>query len=43
MDKYELLPQQLLLEGVVTEEDFFQPEPIDPKYLLKVHDATYSS
>ena len=41
MLKYELLPQQLLHEGIVTESDFFAPEIIDLKYVLAVHDKVY--
>lgn len=41
MLKYELLPQQLLHEGIVTESDFFAPELADLKYVLAVHDKTY--
>lgn len=41
MIKYELLPEQLLLEGVVTEEDFFLPEPLDKQFLSGVHQQTY--
>ena len=41
MLKYELLPQQLLHEGIVTESDFFAPDLADLKYVLAVHDKTY--
>lgn len=41
MEKYELLPQQLLLEGTCEEENFFEPKPINDKYILAVHDAEY--
>jgi acetoin utilization deacetylase AcuC-like enzyme len=43
MEKYELLPQQLLLEGTCTEENFFEPEIPDDKHILAVHDADYYS
>ncbi|MDT0649363.1 histone deacetylase family protein [Autumnicola edwardsiae] len=43
MEKYELLPQQLLLEGTCTEENFFEPEIPDDKHILAVHDANYYS
>lgn len=41
MLKYELLPQQLLLEGIVSESDFFSPEIPDLKYILAVHEKEY--
>jgi len=41
MLKYELLPQQLLHEGIVTESDFFTPGIPDLKYILAVHDKKY--
>ncbi len=41
MIKYELLPEQLLLEGVVTEDDFFTAEIIDKKFLTDIHDEDY--
>lgn len=41
MLKYELLPQQLIHEGIVTESDFFTPGIIDLKYVLAVHEKDY--
>ncbi|MGD1841630.1 MAG: histone deacetylase [Thermonemataceae bacterium] len=41
MMKYELLPQQLLYEGTATQENFFSPEPLTEKYILRAHEATY--
>jgi acetoin utilization deacetylase AcuC-like enzyme len=41
MEKYELLPQQLLYEGTVTEENFFQPDPLDESLILSTHDKEY--
>ncbi|HEY9184963.1 MAG TPA: histone deacetylase [Salegentibacter sp.] len=41
MEKYELLPKQLLHEGTCVESNFFQPEIPDEKYILAVHDAEY--
>lgn len=41
MDKYELLPQQLLREGIVEKSDFFEPEPVDKEFLNGVHDPKY--
>ncbi|KAF5301178.1 hypothetical protein FQR65_LT19270 [Abscondita terminalis] len=40
MAKYELLPQQLLYEGVV-EEQFIEPDFPDLKSIYAVHDKTY--
>jgi len=41
MEKYELLPQQLLLEGTIEREDFFTPQTIPLEYVYKVHDPLY--
>ena len=41
MEKYELLPRQLLHEGTCSEENFFEPEFPEEKYILNVHDADY--
>lgn len=41
MLKYELLPQQLLLEGIAEESDFFAPEPADLKEVYAIHDKDY--
>ncbi|RFC53460.1 histone deacetylase family protein [Brumimicrobium aurantiacum] len=41
MEKYELLPQQLLHEGTIEEDAFFKPEIIDRKHILAVHDEQY--
>ena len=42
MEKYELLPQQLLLEGTCTDDNFFQPEVLQNHTpILEVHDADY--
>lgn len=41
MLKYELLPQQLLHEGVVSQENFFLPEAISEELILASHDAAY--
>jgi|SRR5690554_67879 len=41
MAKYELLPQQLLLEGTINEDAFFNPDKIDKDLALAVHDKTY--
>ena len=41
MEKYELLPEQLLYEGTITEANFFKPEPISEKHILNTHDPKY--
>lgn len=41
MEKYSLIPAQLLHEGSFTEANFFHPEPIDDSLILKVHDNEY--
>ena len=41
MSKYELLPQQLLHEGTVTGGNFFEPEPLSLRWILRTHDASY--
>lgn len=41
MLKYDLLPQQILLEGIAEESDFFAPEPIDLQHVLAVHEKEY--
>lgn len=41
MIKYELLPEQLLYEGTVTEDNFFHPEPLDEAIILGVHTPDY--
>lgn len=41
MEKYHLLHRQLLFEGTVTEEQFFQPEKLDLTYALAVHTPEY--
>ncbi|MES2485015.1 MAG: histone deacetylase [Bacteroidota bacterium] len=41
MVKYELLPQQLLYEGTVTEADIFVPGLPDMAHVLAVHDKNY--
>ncbi len=42
MDKYELLPLQLLREGIAEESDFFSPEPVDMPSVYAAHDRTYA-
>lgn len=41
MIKYELVPEQLLYEGTVTEENFFHPEPLSEAQILLTHTPTY--
>jgi acetoin utilization deacetylase AcuC-like enzyme len=41
MLKYELIPEQLLYEGTCTPENFFAPNPVDEKWILRTHDAQY--
>jgi acetoin utilization deacetylase AcuC-like enzyme len=41
MEKYDLLPQQLLYEGTCTIQNFFEPSKPNDKYILKVHDPEY--
>ena len=43
MEKYDLLPQQLVYEGTCNEENFFKPEVPNNKYFFRVHDAEYVS
>ena len=39
MEKYELLPKQLLHEGTANEADFFEPSSLDLAKLLAVHSS----
>ncbi|WP_179009727.1 histone deacetylase family protein [Winogradskyella forsetii] len=41
MEKYELLPQQLLHEGTCVESNFFQPEKPNDKHIVAVHTTDY--
>ena len=41
MLKYELIPEQLLYEGTCTPENFFSPNPVDEKWILRTHAKTY--
>ncbi|MBK9734513.1 MAG: histone deacetylase [Saprospiraceae bacterium] len=41
MVKYELLPEQLLYEGTVVNEQFFQPEALDDASILLTHTFDY--
>lgn len=42
MDKYELLPLQLLREGIAEESDFFSTEPVPMNAVYAVHDRDYT-
>lgn len=41
MEKYELLPQQLIYEGTVDEGNFFKPNPVSEDLILEAHDSDY--
>lgn len=41
MEKYDLLPQQLLHEGTCQEANFFEPDIPNDKYIVAVHDPEY--
>ncbi|MFY7826492.1 MAG: histone deacetylase [Flectobacillus sp.] len=41
MLKYELIPEQLKYEGTCVGENFFEPQPVQEKYILKAHTQTY--
>lgn len=41
MIKYELLPEQLLYEGTISENNLFHPPPLDEETILLTHDADY--
>jgi len=41
MEKYDLLPEQLLYEGTFRPENFFEPEKPNNKYFFTVHEPEY--
>jgi acetoin utilization deacetylase AcuC-like enzyme len=41
MLKYELIPGQLLHEGLITADNLFSPAPVDEEWILRTHDAAY--
>lgn len=41
MVKYELIPAQLLHEGIITRDNLFEPEPISEETILLTHDTDY--
>ena len=41
MIKYNLIPEQLLYEGTIGDDNFFKPGPLPEEYILNTHDADY--
>ena len=41
MEKYSLLPQQLLHEGTITQEQLYSPKILKDDIILQTHDAAY--
>ncbi|MBB6609893.1 histone deacetylase [Pontibacter sp. Tf4] len=41
MAKYDLLPEQLLYEGTITETNLFAPAPLPERFIVDTHDAGY--
>ena len=41
MDKYSLLPEQLLYEGTITERQFFAASPLSEEAILRTHTEAY--
>ncbi len=41
MVKYELIPEQLIYEGTLEEEQFFSPETMTERLISEVHDSAY--
>lgn len=41
MEKYDLVPKQLLYEGTCTEENFFRASPAPMEVILRVHEEAY--
>jgi len=41
MLKYELIPAQLLYEGVITQANLFSPQPLSEDVILLTHDTVY--
>lgn len=41
MSKYEVLPEQLLYEGTISEANIFSPEPLPEKWILTTHEEAY--
>ena len=43
MIKYDLLPEQLIYEGTITEDNLFTPHPLEEQYITNTHEADYWS
>lgn len=41
MEKYSLLPEQLLFEGTVSDANFFMPQDLSEEWVLTTHDSLY--
>lgn len=41
MEKYNLIPEQLIYEGTISEENLFAPAPLPEEIILKTHDQEY--
>ena len=41
MIKYELIPEQLIYEGTITEDHFFHPKQLSEEHILLTHDLEY--
>jgi acetoin utilization deacetylase AcuC-like enzyme len=41
MEKYELIPEQLLRKNICNQDNFFSPSPIEKQLLLSTHDEGY--
>jgi len=41
MIKYELIPEQLIYEGTITEDQFFHPQQLSEENILLTHDVEY--
>jgi len=41
MEKYELLPEQLIYEGTITESAFFRPQALSHSQILSTHSSAY--
>ena len=41
MEKYDLIPEQLLYEGTITQDNIFTPQPVDFLTASLVHDPVY--
>jgi len=41
MEKYDLLPEQLIYEGTITESNLFAPDLLSEKQILRTHDHEY--